>query len=193
MSTVSNFFPGLDGVIAAETKISFLDTVQGEIVIKGYDLIELSKKYRYLDIVHLLLEDKLPSQEEKNRLENKLKSYYEVQEALYEVFKLLPEQTHPMDALRTGISFISGYDQDIDNRSLEVNKERAYRLLGTIPNIVANSYRILTKEALVQPDKDLSYSANFYYMITGRKPTEMQEKFFDLSLVLYSEHEMPNS
>ena len=78
MSNVSNFFPGLDGVIAAETNISFLDTVQGEIVIKGYDLIELSKKYSYLDIVHLLLEEKLPSQEEKNRLENKLKSYYEI-------------------------------------------------------------------------------------------------------------------
>ena len=51
-----------------------------------------------------------------------------------------------MDALRTGISFISGYDEEIDNRSLAINKERAYRLLGTIPNIVANSYRILTKQ-----------------------------------------------
>ena len=58
--------------------------------------------------------------------------------------------THPMDALRTGISFISGYDEDIDNRSLAINKERAYRLLGTIPNIVANSYRILTKQRLVR-------------------------------------------
>ena len=56
-------------------------------------------------MVHLLLEDKLPSQEERIRLENKLKSYYDVQEALYEVFKLLPHNTHPMDALRTGISF----------------------------------------------------------------------------------------
>ena len=92
MSNVNNFFPGLDGVIAAETKISFLDTVLGEIVIKGYDLIELSKKYTYLDMVHLLLEDKLPSQEERKGLENKLKSYYGVQEALYEVFKLLPNR-----------------------------------------------------------------------------------------------------
>ncbi|MDR7076131.1 citrate synthase [Neobacillus niacini] len=193
MSNVHHFYPGLDGVVAAETKISFLDTVQGEIVIKGFDLIELSKKYGYLDIVHLLLEDKLPNQEEKNRLENKLKSNYEIQVALYEVFKLLPEQTHPMDALRTGISFISGYDEKIDDRSPDVNKERAYRLLGTVPNIVANSYQILTKKEPVHPDKDLSYSANFFYMITSRKPTAIQEEIFDLSLVLYSEHEMPNS
>lgn len=193
MTRVDNFFPGLDGVIAAETKISFLDTIQGQIVMKGYDLIELSKQYRYLDIVHLLLEDTLSTQEEKSLLEKKLKSYYNVEEAIYEVFKLLPKQTHPMDALRTGISFISGYDDDIDNRSLEANKDRAYRLLGTIPNIVANSYRILTNQELVYPDQNLSYSANFYYMITGQKPTALQEKIFDLSLVLYSEHEMPNS
>jgi citrate synthase len=193
MSTISQFYPGLDGVVAAETKISFLDTVQGEIVIKGYDLIELSKKHSYLDIVHLLLEGKLPNQEEREKLQNKLKSYYEVQQELYEVFKLLPKETHPMDALRTGISFISGYDSDIDNRSSNVNKERAYRLLGTVPNIVANSYRILSQQELVHPDKELSYSANFYYMITGTKPTAVQERIFDLSLVLYSEHEMPNS
>ena len=62
-----------------------------------------------------------------------------------------------------------------------------------MPNLVANSYRILTKQDPVHPDKDLSYSANFYYMITGNKPTAIQEKIFDLSLVLYSEHEMPNS
>ena len=66
MSTNSNFFPGLDGVVAAETKISFLDTVKGEIVIQGYDLIELSKKKSYLDIVHLLLEEHLPNEDEKN-------------------------------------------------------------------------------------------------------------------------------
>lgn len=193
MSEIHNFFPGLDGVIAAETKISFLDTKQGEIVIRGYDLITLSKKYQYLDIVHLLLEDNLPNQIEKDHISDKLKGHYEIEEAIYEVFKLLPKKTHPMDALRTGISFISGYDKDLDNRDIKVNKERAYQLLGSVPNIVANSYRILTKQTPVLPDKTLSYSANFFYMITGTKPSAVQEKIFDLSLLLYSEHEMPNS
>ena len=59
--------------MAAETKISFLDTVKGEIVIQGYDLIELSKTKEYLDIVHLLLEEHLPNEDEKVTLEKKLK------------------------------------------------------------------------------------------------------------------------
>ncbi|TPG71627.1 citrate synthase [Brevibacillus laterosporus] len=193
MNDLDKFSPGLDGVVATETSISFLDTIQGEIVIRGYDLIELSKTYSYVDIIHLLLEGRLPDEEEKKALENSMNQRYELPATVFEVLKLLPEQTHAMDALRTGLSVLGGYDDAIDDRSLLVNKERAYQLLGQIPSIVANSHRILTKNAPIHPDKNLPYSANFFYMITGKKPSPMEEKIFDLSLLLYSEHEMPNS
>ncbi|WP_369899785.1 citrate synthase [Bacillus manliponensis] len=193
MKAEEKFFPGLDGVVAAETKISFLDTVKGEIVVQGYDLIELSKAKGYLDIVHLLLEGKLPSDEEKVVLENELKKEYEVPAGVFNVLKALPKKTHPMDGLRTGVSALAGYDDDIENRESEVNKARAYKLLSKVPNIVANSYRILNNEEPMHPLQELSYSANFFYMLTGKKPTELEEKIFDKSLVLYSEHEMPNS
>ncbi|MEM1506438.1 citrate/2-methylcitrate synthase, partial [Domibacillus sp. 8LH] len=76
---------------------------------------------------------------------------------------------------------------------VEANKERAYRLLGKLPAITVNSYRLINGQKAVQPDQDLSYSANFLYMITGEKPEPWQTKIFDRSLLLYSEHEMPNS
>ncbi|EEM05488.1 Citrate synthase [Bacillus pseudomycoides] len=193
MKAEEKFSPGLDGVVAAETKISFLDTVKGEIVIQGYDLIELSKTKGYLDIVHLLLEEHLPNEDEKEKLEKKLKEEYEVPEGVFNVLKALPKETHPMDGLRTGVSALAGYDNDIENRSLEVNKSRGYKLLSKVPNIVANSYHILSNEEPIGPLQELSYSANFFYMLTGKKPTELEEKIFDRSLVLYSEHEMPNS
>ncbi|MEK4737599.1 MULTISPECIES: citrate synthase [Bacillus] len=193
MKAEEKFSPGLDGVVAAETKISFLDTVKGEIVIQGYDLIELSKTKEYLDIVHLLLEERLPNENEKATIEKKLKEEYAVPEGVFNVLKALPKETHPMDGLRTGVSALAGYDSDIENRSLEVNKSRGYKLLSKVPNIVANSYHILNNEEPIQPLQELSYSANFFYMLTGKKPTELEEKIFDRSLVLYSEHEMPNS
>ncbi|MED1863747.1 citrate synthase [Fictibacillus nanhaiensis] len=193
MGANEKFFPGLDGVIAAETKISFLDTVQSEIVIQGYDLIKLSQSKEYLDIVHLLLEERLPDSAEKATLEQKLKSEYEIPSELLNIFKHLPENTHPMDGLRTGISALAGYDSNLDERSLSVNKNRAYQLLGKVPNIVANSYRVIQKLEPIRSNESLSYSANFFYMITGRIPTPLEEKIFDRSLVLYSEHEMPNS
>ena len=188
-----NYSPGLDGVIATETKLSFLDTVGSQIVIRGYDLIELSQRYSYLDIVYLLLHGEIAIEEQRTDLQDKLKANYQVPKEIFQIFKLLPNGTHSMDGLRTGISVLAGYDQHINDRSTEMNVTRAYRLLGGMPNIVANSYRVLNGQDVVEPDSQLSYSANFYYMITGRKPTQFEEEIFDQSLVLYSEHEMPNS
>ena len=193
MGAEEKFFPGLEGVVAAETSISFLDTKQGEIVIKGYDLIELSKAHRYLDIVHLLLEESLPNEQQKREAEEKLKAEYDIPNPVFDMLKLLPEKTHPMDGLRTGLSALAGYDSQLDNCTAQANKERAYKLLGKVPNIVANSYRVIQKEALIAPLPELSYSANFLYMITGKIPSDFEEAIFDRSLVLYSEHEMPNS
>ncbi|MCM3358033.1 citrate synthase [Psychrobacillus sp. MER TA 171] len=191
--TEQKYYPGLDGVVAAETEISFLDTVQGEIVIQGYDLIELSKTSQYLDIVHLLLEGEIPNTVEKVALEEVLKGEYDVPKEILDIFTLLPSNTHPMDALRTGLSSLAGFDQEIDDCTVEANLKKAYKLLGKVPNLVANSYRVIQKEDVIAPLRELSYSANFFYMLTGKKPTPLEEKIFDRSLVLYSEHEMPNS
>ncbi|WP_200411529.1 citrate synthase [Virgibacillus salexigens] len=193
MSTKEQYVPGLDGVIASETAISFLDTEQEKIIIRGHELIDLSKQNDYIDIVHLLLDKKLPNQEEKADLEKKLTSNYHIPSNIMDLLALLPENTHPMDGLRTGLSALSGYDEDIDNRSLEANKSRAYALLGKLPAITVNSYRLIQGQKAVQPNQDLAYSANFLYMITGKKPENVEAEIFDRSLLLYSEHEMPNS
>lgn len=193
MGNTTQFVPGLEGVVAVETELSFLDTAQGEIVLKGYDLIELSKKKSYLDIVHLLLEGTLPNGAEKKALEETLKKNYRIPEAVLDILRLLPASTHPMDALRTGVSALSGYDENLQDRSRKANLNRAYHLLGNVPNIVANSYHLLNGEDPVEPRQDLPYSANFLYMITGKVPSKREERIFDRSLVLYSEHELPNS
>ncbi|MFD1168313.1 MULTISPECIES: citrate synthase [Bacillaceae] len=193
MKTNIDFVPGLEGVIAAETAISLLDTEQEKIILRGYDLIELSQQYDYLDVAHLLLEGKLPNSEEKSEMEEKLKAEYHVPTFVNDVFSLLPKRLHPMDGLRTGLSILAGIDKNMDDRSIEVNKNRAYELLAKLPTITVNSYRILTNDEPISPRKDLPYSANFLYMITGKVPSEQEMEIFDRSLLLYSEHEMPNS
>lgn len=187
------FQPGLENVIASETKISFLDVENEEIVLRGYDLIELAKTVTYLDIISLMLDDNLPSREQRAALEQNLKSEYGLPQDVLSILQLLPEQTHLMDALRTGISVIACYDDEIENRSREANYRKSIRLLAKVPQIVANSYHSVMNQTPVEPRKDLSYSANFLYMITGKVSTEMEEKVFDQSLIVYSEHEMPNS
>lgn len=189
----NSFVPGLQDVVVSETEISLLDTIEKMIVIRGYDLIELSKSKSYLDVVHLLLEERLPTEDEEKALDLRLRKEESIPEELLDIFSLLPKSTHPMDAQRTGVSVLANYDADLLDRSVEVNKARAYQLLAKIPTLTVNSFRILNNLEVIHPREDLSYSANFLYMITGEVPTEQEEKIFDQSLLLYSEHEMPNS
>ncbi|MFC0523398.1 citrate synthase [Pontibacillus salicampi] len=193
MAEQTVYKPGLDGIIATETNISYLDVDAEEIVIRGYELIELAENKQYLDLVHLLLRGELPTNSEKASLEEELKREYSLPENFFNLFELLPEQTHPMDALRTGISALAGHDTDLNEREEEQTKHKAIRLLAKIPNIVANSYHILHHKQPVAPKQELPYSANFLYMITGKEPTEKEAAYFDQSLMVYSEHEMPNS
>ncbi|UOQ45747.1 citrate synthase [Halobacillus salinarum] len=185
--------PGLDGVVAAVTKLSYLDVDAEEIVIRGYELIELAEKTQYLDLVQLLLRGELPSNSERSSLEMALRTEYDLPDGFFQLFKQLPKETHPMDALRTGISALAGYDKQLEARKEEEISQTAVRLLAKIPNVVANSYHILHDEPAVDPKQELPFSTNFLYMITGQMPTPTDADFFDQSLMMYSEHEMPNS
>ncbi|MDF2668928.1 MAG: citrate synthase 3 [Paenibacillus sp.] len=193
MSDQPAFRPGLEGVIASETSISYLDVENEEIVIRGYDLIELARKVRYIDVVGLLLDGKLPGVEERNKLTDDLRAEYEVPEVLLSLLAYQAPYKEAMDVLRTGISALAGFDEELDDRSREANRRKTLRLLAKVPSIVANGYRIQMGQSPIAPDKNLSYSANFLYMLTGNVPNEHEEKAFDQSLIVYSEHEMPNS
>lgn len=188
-----SFVQGLENVVVSETEISFLDTEVEKIVIRGLDLIELSSTYSYLDIVHLLLEGELPEETERLILQKNLSEKQSIPEELLQVFSLFSKDYHPMDAQRTGVSILANYDDQLDDNSVAANKQRAYQLLAQLPTLTANSYRILNNQEVISPLQELSYSANFLYMITGNIPSEEEEKIFDKSLLLYSEHEMPNS
>ncbi|KRF31801.1 citrate synthase [Paenibacillus sp. Soil787] len=187
------YLPGLENVIASETNISYLDVEKEEIVVRGYDLIELAQNVTYLDIVGLLLDGALPNPDERHSIEDKLRAEYGLPSNVNAILQLLPEQADFMDVLRTGISAIASYDVDLEDRSKEANTRKAIRLLAKVPEIVANGYRAQTKQPFITQRKELSYTANFLYMITGRVPTKMEESIFDQSLIVYSEHEMPNS
>ncbi|WP_128894390.1 citrate synthase [Longirhabdus pacifica] len=193
MTTQKTFAPGLEGVIAAETNVSFLDVEAEEIVIRGYDLIELANKKQYLDVAYLLIHGDLPSNEEKKALQKELQGKYHLPSYVSHIFNSLPKQTNMMDALRTGISVLAHEDETLEDHSETAIKQKAYDLLAKIPTIIADSYHIVNGNEPIKPDASLSYSANFLYMMTGNVPTDLEEEIFDQLLTAYIEHEMPNS
>ncbi|GKU78094.1 citrate synthase [Paenibacillus sp. L3-i20] len=189
----TSYVPGLENIIASETSISYLDVEKEEIVLRGYDLMELAEQVSYVDIVHLLLLGKLPNFDERSALEGELVAQYALPSNIYAIIGMLPKDANMMDVLRTGISALASFDIELEDRTKEVNDRKAIRLLAKVPQIVANGYRVVNGMPIVEPRNDLSYTANFLYMITGNVPSKLEEKLFDQSLIVYSEHEMPNS
>ncbi|MFZ4451777.1 citrate synthase [Salibacterium aidingense] len=193
MSTIPDYKPGLEGVIASETKVSLLDVEQEEIVIRGYNLIELAEKVSYLEVAGLLLNGELPGRQQQQEMQQEISHYLELPDYLTSVFPLFPSSMGMMDRLRTGVSMLAGEAFDLDDRSKTANKRKTMHLLGALPSIVAGSYRSRAKQEILRPLSRLSFSANFLYMMTGSEPSQREADTFDQSLSLYSEHELPNS
>ena len=188
-----DFRPGLEGVIASETAISFLDVEAEQIVIRGYDLIELAQTVRFVDVVGLLIDGALPDANGRVKLEKELQFESTVPDVLWNILGYSAPHKNGMDILRTGISALAAFDDELDDRSHAANRRKALRLIAKIPAIVANCGRLQTGETPIAPRADLSFTANFLYMITGQEPVSENEAAFDQSLIVYSEHEMPNS
>lgn len=189
------FRPGLDGVISNETELSYLDVEQEQIIIRGYDLIQLAQHLSYTSVAQLVIFGQIPNESDAKSFSENTKSQYELPEEIYQVLSLMPQDTMIMDALRTGISFLAGYENqdalmDINRGS---NHEKGMRLFSKIPVIAVNAYRALAGLPFVKPDKSLSFTENFLYMIRGNYPDTQSVDGFDRILTCYVEHEMANS
>lgn len=189
------YIPGLEGVPAVKTQISFLDTENEKIIIRGYDLIELARKYTYLDVAHLVIYGKLPTQEERHQIEQTLKQNQILPAQVYLLFPLLPARTHVMDAQRTLLSYLAGFEEPsaLSDTSREANLQKGLRILARLPVLTAAVFRHLQGKRPVEHHPTLSYTANFYYMIMAEEPDATTTEIFDKVMTCYIEHEMPNS
>jgi len=189
------YSPGLEGVIATITEISYLDVDHGQILVRGYDLIELARHLSYVPVAYLVIHGHLPNDEELAAFDQRLREDAVVPQEVYQLFQLMPKTTAVMDAQRTAISFLASYEDPAMLRTPTPENDIAMgtRLLARMPVITANAYRVLHDQPVVEPDPSLGFSENFLYMITGQKPDETARRIFDLTLTCYIEHEMPNS
>ncbi|MFL5342965.1 MAG: citrate/2-methylcitrate synthase [Gemmataceae bacterium] len=180
------YSPGLEGVIAGETAIS---TVEDGLRYRGYPVGELVEKATFDEVAYLLLHGDLPKAGELAAFQKRVAAARQIPAALSTLLRALPKDTPGMDALRTSISVMAHFDPDTADQSHAANLRKAERLLGQIPVAVADGYRYSKGLAPVAPRADLSHSANFLYMVRGKEPSAEETKAFDLSLILYAEHE----
>jgi citrate synthase len=190
MSTQPNPVKGLDGVVAATTRLSDVRGDVGQLIYCGYDINELAGKVSYEEVVHLLHHNHLPNRKELAELKATLAEFRELPKGVIDIMQHLPKGTPPMHALRTGVSALGCFDTACEDDSHHAQRRQALRLIAQIPVLTAYFHRHRQGKELVHPDPALGEAANFLYMINGAKPTAEMESTMDLCYVLHADHGM---
>ena len=181
---------GLEGVVAATTKLSDVRGMAGELIYCGYNINELAGKATYEEVVHLLHRGKLPNAEELASLKAELAAARNLPEGVVELIKQLPKDASPMRAIRTVVSALACYEQPEAQDSIEDQATRAIKLIAQVPVITAYFHLARQGKPLPESDPTLGEAANFLYLIDGEKPSEAKEKTIDMCYILHADHGM---
>ena len=179
---------GLEGVFIADTTLCKIDGAKGKLWYRGYPIEVLAEKSNYEEVAYLLLYGHLPNRHEIDVFDARLKDEREVSQDIKKIISLFAGKTHTNDLLRTCVSALSTYDDDITDKSKEANLERAIKLIAKLPTIVAMIGRAMRGKDFIGPDRSLSHSSNFLFMLTGKRPNKESAKLIDLMFILHAEH-----
>lgn len=179
---------GLEGIVALESAISFIDGAQGELVYRGYGIEELAGKASFEEVAHLLWNGSLPRRKELRELQDFLRAERNLPPMVLDVLRLTPEDANPMAVLRTCVSALAHFDGEADDMSREANQRKAMRLTARIPTIIAAFDRIRKGLQPIAPRREGSTAENFLYMLRGEDPGPSAKKTLDTALVLHAEH-----
>jgi citrate synthase len=177
---------GLEGVVAAQTRISDVDGQNGKLWYAGYDIADLATHATFEETIHLLHHLELPTAAQLSETVAMLRAESSLDPLLVELIGSLAERTGPMTTLRTAVSAAAALDPD--DESSEANLRKAYRLMAKTPQIIATYQRLRTGADAIEPRDDLGVAANFLYALTGKQPDPQVARDFDVVLVLYADH-----
>jgi len=190
MSIPATAARGLEGIVAAHTRLSDVQGDVGQLIYCGYNINELAGKVSYEEVVHLLHRNHLPNQKELAELKAQLAESRELPKGVIDMLQLLPESAPPMHALRTAVSALGCFDASCDDDSMDAQRRKAIRLIAQIPVCTAYFHRARQGRELISPDPALGEAANFLYMMDGEAPSAEKQSTIDLCYVLHADHGM---
>lgn len=183
-----NVKKGLEGAVVDTTAISKVNPDTNSLIYRGYPVQDLAENCRFEEVAYLMYNGELPNAAQLKEFEEKERGYREISKDCLSVIKALPKKCHPMDSIRTAVSFLGCEDERIWDATQETNLDKAIRLLARIPTCVAADYRFKKGLDFIPPNPNLSLSENFFHMCFGKVPQPEIVKAFDVSLILYAEH-----
>jgi citrate synthase len=182
---------GLEGVVAATTRLSDVIGDKGQLIYCGYDINELAGKVSYKEVVYLLWHNKLPNRRELDTFTSELRGQRELPGPVIDFLKSAPREAPPMDVMRTAISMLGLYDPDIGQEATaEINRRRAVRITATIGVIAAYFHRARNGKSLPPVRDDLTEAEHFLYLMCGEPQSKEASDTLDVAFVLHADHGM---
>jgi len=188
-TTATTTGAGLEGVVAGESEICYIDGSAGILSYRGYNIHTLAEHATFEEVIWLLWKGTLPKQSELEQLKADLFANYGIAPEVT-TFLQANIKASPMDVLRTAVSMLSLYDPSAKDMSPEANQKKATKLMSQTSTIVTTFGRLRAGQAVVAPDASLSFAGNFLYCLTGKKPDNIMEHVFDVALILHADHEL---
>ncbi|MFN8633721.1 MAG: citrate/2-methylcitrate synthase [Chloroflexota bacterium] len=183
---------GLEGVLACESSITFLDGLSDPSVLeyRGYNIHDIAETTSFEEITFLLLEGHLPNKAELAAFDQELRAARTLHPKVVETIQGLPEGIHPMAAFRTIVSMLGCFDPQQEDNSHPANRAKAARMTAQFATIVAAQNRVIQGKPIVEPDLSLGHVDNFLLMLNGECSDDASIRTLETAMNLYAEHEM---
>lgn len=181
---------GLAGISAGSTAICTVGKEGVGLTYRGYTIEDLAELSTFEEVAYLLLKGTLPTRAELTGFQNRLRNYRELPDSLRNLLHSIPSSAHPMDVLRTATSYLGCIEPERIGENTDYVSER---LLALLPTALAYWYRVAhpsfaSGEPILKSNSD-SIAGHFLTLLFGREPESIHERMFDVSLILYAEHE----
>ncbi len=179
---------GLEGVIAAETRIGDVRGDTGQLIYQGYDINELAGNVSYEEVVYLLWHGHLPNAGELAKLTTALRAERELPKGVVDFIETAPKTAAPIDIMRSAVSMLGCYPTERHDLDMSENHATAIKLVSQIGIIAAWFHCARSGRPLPPIRKDLSEAAHFLWLVTGEEPSAEAVQTLDVAYVLHAEH-----
>jgi citrate synthase len=197
------FDPGYTSTASCKSDITFIDGEKGELRYRGIDIEELATNHSFLEVSYLLLNGRLPSEEEAKEFDLELRHRSFIHERMTGLFNSFPLHAHPMATMNSAVAALTVfYDEHLELDTDEEFLEMAARIVAKIPTIAAFAYRHSMGIPFIYPDINKSFTENFLYMMRAypggfmkvtaegeEKITDIEIKALDAIFTLHADHE----
>lgn len=179
---------GLAGVVVDTTAISKVVPETNSLTYRGYAVQDLAVHCSFEQVAYLLWHGELPTDQELALFSQRERASRRIDRSMQSLLAKIPDNCHPMDVVRTAISYLGAEDPEEDDSTPSANFAKSLRMFAVLPTIVAADMRRRRGLEPIAPHSHMGYAENFLNMCFGEVPDPVIVRAFEQSMTLYAEH-----